>query len=138
VGAYLPFSTSTAIALGGIVRALADRRARRDAIDADSSPGVLCASGLIAGGAIAGLLFAALAGIEVTTTDAAGQARPASLLQHYGIELAPRLFGADTARALLDSANWSILPFVALALVLFAVASRREHGRRERAGSIGG
>ena len=138
VGAYLPFSTSGAIALGGVVRALADRRARREAIDADSSPGVLCASGLIAGGAIAGLLFAALAGIEVTIMDAAGQARPASLLQHYGIELAPRLLGADAARALLDSANWSILPFLALALVLFVVASRRERVRRERAGSTGG
>lgn len=126
VGAYLPFSTSTAIAVGGITRALADRRARREAIDADSSPGVLCASGLIAGGAIAGLLFAALSGIEVTITDAAGHVRPASLLQHYGIELAPRLLGAESARALLDNANWSILPFVALALLLFFVASRRE------------
>ena len=64
VGAYLPLSTSTSIALGGFVRHLADRRAARGAAEAESSPGVLFASGLIAGGAIAGLLYAVLAGIE--------------------------------------------------------------------------
>jgi uncharacterized oligopeptide transporter (OPT) family protein len=43
------------------VRHLADRRAQRAAAETEHSPGVLFASGLIAGGAIAGLLYAVAA-----------------------------------------------------------------------------
>ena len=125
VGAYLPLSTSTAIALGGLVRKLGDGRARRSAAEAESSPGTLFASGLIAGGAIAGLLGAALTGLEIEVTDPAGIVRPVTLVQHFGIALAPRLFGPDVAATLEHSAAWSIAPFLALALLLFVVASRR-------------
>ncbi len=125
VGAYLPLSTSTAIALGGLVRRLADGRARRSAADAESSPGTLFASGLIAGGAIAGLLGAALAGLEVEVTEPDGVVRPVAFMKHFGLELAPRLLGADTAAALQDSAAWSIAPFLALAVAFFWIASRR-------------
>lgn len=57
VGLYLPISTSAGIFAGGIVRWLVDRK-RRDlpAAEAEFSPGVLMASGLIAGGAIAGVI----------------------------------------------------------------------------------
>jgi fructose-specific phosphotransferase system IIC component len=50
--------------LGGILRWLVDRRLtplERQAADADSGPGVLFSSGLIAGGAIMGVLLAGLA-----------------------------------------------------------------------------
>ncbi len=64
VGVYLPISTSAAMFVGGIVRWLVDRRltpAERDSADADSGPGVLFSSGLIAGGAIMGVVLAGLA-----------------------------------------------------------------------------
>lgn len=125
VGVYLPLSTSAAIAIGGLVRRLADGRTQRAAADAESSPGTLFASGLIAGGAIAGLAAAALAGIDVEVSDTSGVVRPVPLAEHYGLTLAPRLLGPDLAAALQHHAAWSITPFLALALALFAVASRR-------------
>jgi putative OPT family oligopeptide transporter len=63
VGVYLPISTSATIFMGGIIRWLIDRRltpAQRAGPDADSGPGVLFSSGLIAGGAIMGVALAAL------------------------------------------------------------------------------
>ncbi|MDB4914880.1 MAG: peptide transporter, partial [Gemmatimonadetes bacterium] len=64
VGVYLPISTSAAMFMGGVLRWLVDRRmspAMRDGADADSGPGVLFSSGLIAGGAIMGVVLAGLA-----------------------------------------------------------------------------
>ena len=63
VGVYLPISTSAAMFMGGVIRWLVDRRLRpeeRDGADADSGPGVLFSSGLIAGGAIMGVVLAGL------------------------------------------------------------------------------
>ncbi|HTF36369.1 MAG TPA: oligopeptide transporter, OPT family [Myxococcota bacterium] len=125
VGAYLPFSTSTSIALGGAVRWLADRRSNRGSDPSDSAPGALFSSGLIAGGAIAGLLYAALAGLETTAKDASGAVRPVPLLEHWGLVLSHRLLGAEAARRLEASATWSIVPFLALAAGLLWVARRR-------------
>jgi len=60
---YLPFETSSAIFVGGLIRWLADRllrgreeEARKRAEDA----GTLLASGLVAGEAVTGILLAAL------------------------------------------------------------------------------
>ena len=64
VGVYLPISTSAAMFLGGVIRWLVDRRmspVERASADADSGPGVLFSSGLIAGGAIMGVFLAGLA-----------------------------------------------------------------------------
>jgi hypothetical protein len=57
VGLYLPIETSAGVFVGGTVRLLADRR-RKDLTgsEAEFSPGVLMASGLIAGGSIAGVV----------------------------------------------------------------------------------
>jgi len=71
VGVYLPISASTPIFLGGLLRAWVDRARRRRrgltaeqaALQGDRSPGVLLASGYIAGGAIAGIGIAFLAGV---------------------------------------------------------------------------
>src|SRR5262249_8293816 len=63
VGGYLPLSSSTPIFAGGLVRYVADRWSRRGAAgpvsetEADTSPGVLMATGYIAGGAIAGVVI---------------------------------------------------------------------------------
>ena len=63
VGVYLPISTSATMFMGGAVRWLVERkRLRRRSARArasDSGPGVLFSSGLIAGGAIMGVVIAA-------------------------------------------------------------------------------
>jgi putative OPT family oligopeptide transporter len=60
VGVYLPISASTPIFVGGVVRYLVDRKQKgaQSEVEAETGPGVLFSSGLIAGGAIAGILLA--------------------------------------------------------------------------------
>lgn len=73
-GVYLPLSSSSPIFIGGFVRWLVDLYLRKKhqgaklteeqlAAESDKSPGVLLASGYIAGGAIAGILYAVIAGL---------------------------------------------------------------------------
>ncbi|HVS00313.1 MAG TPA: oligopeptide transporter, OPT family [Thermoanaerobaculia bacterium] len=74
VGVYLPLSSSSPIFIGGLVRWAVDRQLRKRlahkklteeelVAEGDKSPGVLMASGYIAGGAIAGILIAFMAGV---------------------------------------------------------------------------
>jgi len=60
VGVYLPISASTPIFVGGVVRWLVERKktGNETEAEAETGPGVLYSSGLIAGGAIAGILLA--------------------------------------------------------------------------------
>jgi hypothetical protein len=60
VGMYLPFETTGAIFVGGCLKAIADRLARRRGIHGEEfdSFGALVASGLIAGESLTGVLFA--------------------------------------------------------------------------------
>jgi len=61
VGLYLPLSTSAGVFCGGIVRWLVDRRRKGEsAAESEFSPGMLMASGLIAGGAITGVIQSGL------------------------------------------------------------------------------
>jgi uncharacterized oligopeptide transporter (OPT) family protein len=73
VGVYLPLATSMPVFIGGAVRWLVDSKRRGQAdrahlteeehiAEGDKSPGVLMASGYIAGGAIAGIVIAFMAG----------------------------------------------------------------------------
>ncbi|HEY8120945.1 MAG TPA: oligopeptide transporter, OPT family [Myxococcota bacterium] len=79
VGVYLPLAASSPIFAGGLVRWLVDRRRKQSAADSDSSPGVLAASGLIAGGALCGTLLALIAGAseEFSRALALGRFLPA-------------------------------------------------------------
>jgi OPT oligopeptide transporter protein len=74
VGVYLPLSSSSPIFIGGAIRWLVDRSMRKRlahrkmteeelVAEGDKSPGVLMASGYIAGGALAGIVIAFLAGV---------------------------------------------------------------------------
>jgi putative OPT family oligopeptide transporter len=78
VGVYLPLSASTPLFVGGLIRWLVDfwkRRQLRNSglseeqlvAEGDKSPGVLLSSGYIAGGAIAGIVIAFLAGVLDST-----------------------------------------------------------------------
>jgi putative OPT family oligopeptide transporter len=67
VGAYLPLSTTLPIFIGGAVRWLAERKRKpageqtASAEEEELGPGNLFATGLVAGGALAGVLYAILA-----------------------------------------------------------------------------
>ena len=67
VGVYLPMSTSAGMFAGGVIRWLVERKGKseeRSLAEIESGPGVLFSSGLIAGGAIAGILVAGVAGAK--------------------------------------------------------------------------
>ena len=75
VGVYLPLSSSSPIFIGGMIRWMTDLYIRKKyrgmdlteeqlVAEGDKSPGVLMASGYIAGGAIAGIIIAFMAGLQ--------------------------------------------------------------------------
>jgi putative OPT family oligopeptide transporter len=61
VGSYLPIATTAPIFVGGLVRWMVERRTGV-AAESELSAGTLFSSGLIAGGSLAGILFAVLVG----------------------------------------------------------------------------
>jgi len=61
VGSYLPIATTAPIFAGGLVRAWVERTTGK-AEESELSAGTLFSSGLIAGGSLAGILFAVLVG----------------------------------------------------------------------------
>lgn len=106
VGLYLPLSTSAGIFVGGICRWLVDRR-RKDlsAAEAEFSPGMLMASGLIAGGAIAGVVQSVIAFYDKgDALDLSGYL--GSLAQNHDF--------------------WPMTLFLAMAAILVWVGIRRE------------
>ncbi|MEI6407830.1 MAG: oligopeptide transporter, OPT family [Bacteroidota bacterium] len=69
VGLYLPLATTLPIWIGGVLRGLTDWMAKRkgeEAEDADLGKGSLFATGLVAGGALAGVVVAMLQASDVT------------------------------------------------------------------------
>jgi putative OPT family oligopeptide transporter len=115
VGLYLPISTSAGIFTGGIVRYLVDRRRKgQSAAEAEFSPGMLMASGLIAGGAIAGVVQAIIAFNEAE--DRFDASRALGSLSHNGTW-------------------WPMLMFLLMASALYWVGGRPEKrtgGSRKR------
>ena len=115
VGVYLPLSSSSPILLGGLIRWGVDKWiARKHAgknltedqliAEGDKSPGVLMASGYIAGGAIAGIIIAFLAGV------------PAMAGFNQGIEA----FGeSNPFRTGAASDLLSLIPFLILITLLY-------------------
>ena len=63
VGAYLPLSTTLPIFIGGVIRWIAEKKngAKVEGAEEELGPGNLFATGLVAGGALAGVLVAILA-----------------------------------------------------------------------------
>jgi len=58
VGVYLPLSTTLPIFVGGMLRGLVDRTRQFTTDEAETSPGTLMSTGLIAGGSLAGIITA--------------------------------------------------------------------------------
>jgi len=109
VGVYLPLSTSSPIMLGGIVRYIADHTGKRkvSGAEAESGPGVLFASGLIAGASVIGTLLAFLQLSDATR----------NFLNSINVGgVIPGFATSDLV---------SLLLFCALGAVLWAVATER-------------
>src|SRR5574337_1016241 len=110
VGVYLPISPSAPLFAGGLVRRLAERGAapapgpdEDERSGSDSRPGVLLASGYIAGGALAGIVIAFSAGVLGGFDQAVG---------NWATANNPLCAG--------PYADWlSLLPFAGLAVLLY-------------------
>jgi putative OPT family oligopeptide transporter len=77
VGAYLPIATTAPIFIGGLVRWWVERKTGVTA-ESDLSSGTLFSSGLIAGGSLAGILYAILFGADMLRPfQAIGEMLPA-------------------------------------------------------------
>jgi putative OPT family oligopeptide transporter len=122
VGLYLPIAISAPIFVGGVVRWAVDRvlfRRFRDETmteeekiaETDKSPGVLLASGYIAGGALAGILVAFSAEFLSDTVK--------------GFEA-----WSEHNNPLFISNLWGLLPFAVLAVVLYFVGRGSLFGGR--------
>src|SRR6266446_4229396 len=120
VGVYLPLSSSSPIFLGGIIRWLVDRYLRNKlknkkltedqlVAETDKSPGVLMASGYIAGGALAAIVIAILQGVPRQ-----GLANFNKSVEDWATASNP-LFGGANADLL------SMIPFLVLMLLLYLV-----------------
>ena len=116
VGVYLPLSSSSPIFIGGMVRWLVDKYLRRKfankklteeefVAETDKSPGVLMASGYIAGGALAAVFIAFFAGLWKERSDQVG---------HWARDHNP-FFNGPWADLL------SLLPFLVLVVILYLV-----------------
>jgi hypothetical protein len=107
VGLYLPIYTSAGIFVGGIVRWLVDRRTKTSAADAEFSPGVLMASGLIAGGAIAGVVQSVIAFNE----------------WEGSLDLSKRV-----PELLHNETWWPMIPFLGMAAFLYYTGTKKTEG----------
>jgi hypothetical protein len=128
VGAYLPVASSAPIFVGGMVRWVVDHRMRRalrahkldeEALvaEGDKSPGVLLASGYIAGGAIAGIIIAIVQGVT-TKLD--------SRITTWASDHNPFFAGPNS--------DWlALIPFVVLVAILY-MTGRRMRLVQKRAG----
>lgn len=126
VGVYLPLSSSTPIFVGGAIRWLVDRHRRKQlahaalteeqlSAESDKSAGVLMASGYIAGGAIAGIVIAFMAGVVANLDDS---------LTRWSRAHNP-FYGGGAADLL------SLIPFLALSVFLYLVGRELVLGERK-------
>lgn len=106
VGFYLPLSSTFPIFVGGIIRKIADKRYKRKPDAADESEGTLLSSGLIAGGALLGVLGAFLNFIPGFVDDETGLPLPIA----FGFRFLPFLWNNDVL---------PILMFAVLGYILF-------------------
>jgi putative OPT family oligopeptide transporter len=115
VGAYLPLSTTSPIFIGGLVKWFVDRKKKNGKEESEIGPGALFSSGLIAGGAITGIIIAVLIGTSVGTDEAG---REISVIDVLNTGLAESMGGAGDIL--------SVILFAALSFILFKFAMSKE------------
>jgi putative OPT family oligopeptide transporter len=115
VGAYLPLSTTSPIFIGGLVKWFVDRKKKSKVEESEIGPGALFSSGLIAGGAITGIIIAVLIGTSVGV-DASGKSISVIDILNTGI--------SENLGAVGDLI--SLVLFALLAFILFRFAMSKE------------
>jgi len=115
VGAYLPLSTTSPIFIGGLVKWFVDRRKKNEKEESEIGPGALFSSGLIAGGALTGILIAVLIGTPIGT-DASG--KEISVIDKLNTGFAETMGAAGDLVAL--------ILFALLSFILFRFAMSKE------------
>lgn len=122
VGAYLPIATTAPIFAGGVIRWLVDKKSAVKAAAAHAegevTSGALFASGLIAGGALAGLLI--VAPIEAKRSAVAAAAARAGT----EVGIAPFDLGAQWWPNLATGNALALVMFVILAAILYKAARK--------------
>jgi uncharacterized oligopeptide transporter (OPT) family protein len=113
VGAYLPLSSTTPIFIGGVVKSLVERRQGAHEAENEAGAGALFSSGLIAGGAIIGILIAVLMG---TTTVVGGKTVTLASQLNTGIGDSMGQWGNVVA----------LLCFLVMAFILYRVSFIKE------------
>ncbi|HMN91180.1 MAG TPA: oligopeptide transporter, OPT family [Saprospiraceae bacterium] len=106
VGAYLPLSTTTPIFVGGLIKWLVDRKQKSAEAESEIGPGALFSSGLIAGGAVTGILIAVMLGSNIGTN---ADGSPISLMSIFNTGLAEKM---GTGGDLLGLAAFTLLGFI--------------------------
>lgn len=119
VGAYLPLSTTLPIFAGGCIKGAVDLRAKRAGVkaeDAELGRGSLFATGLVAGGALMGVIVAGLSVFE----------GPSAFLEKLNFRTG---FMSGISQGWYDLLG--VIFFVALAVILYTVATKRTEERAE-------
>jgi OPT family oligopeptide transporter len=114
VGAYLPLGTTLPIFAGGCVKGIVDWRAKRRGEkqeDSELGRGSLFATGLVAGGALMGVLIACIS-VSETVKEKLGLVNAGAWIQSH--------FGAGTYSLI------GVLFFVALGIILYRVGSKKK------------
>lgn len=131
VGVYLPIATSAPIFFGGMIRWLVDRIRNRgkaeNAAETEFSPGVLLASGYIAGGAIAGTLLAFLR-IPAEGKFADALNLPARTGQENGLGRLLNLLGESEHHDPIWSALFGFAVFGVLCALLYRTGTKGQSG----------
>ena len=122
VGAYLPLSTTSPLFVGGLIKWLVDRKKKtpESTVESEIGSGALFSSGLIAGGALTGILIAVLIGTKAGE-DASGN--EISLLDKFNIGAVGKVteaWGAGFADLI------SLIAFIGLGLILLRFAKMRQ------------
>jgi uncharacterized oligopeptide transporter (OPT) family protein len=132
VGVYLPLSSSSPIFIGGMIRLLVDKYIAKKfkgknlteeqlVAEGDKSPGVLMASGYIAGGALAGIVVAFMAGLPSLGEFNGSIEKWAGAHNPF--------FNGPNADLL------SLIPFVVLMILLYLAGREAILAGRKRAGT---
>jgi len=116
VGAYLPLSVSSPIFIGGLVKMIVDKIKKSKESESDIGPGALLSSGLIAGGALTGIVIAALKG-WIWETNSRG----------VEISVADKLNTGIGESLGVSGDLISLILFLGLAIVLFTFAMSKNN-----------
>jgi hypothetical protein len=123
VGMYLSLASTVPIFIGGMIRLVADRlrgKAKTEA-ESETSPGVLLASGYIAGGTLCGLIIAFFAFLPDRFNDALNLGF--QLFKYPDPETGKEVWKQDDARGAQIA---SVLMFGLLGAFLLWIGSRRD------------